>query len=128
MFIPEPITTVLPDGSVRHPIITICGSTKFPEELTAAVGELTHAGWLLFPVGVTPASRTIDDAKKVMLNDIHQQKIRMSDAIYVVNKDGYIGKSTAYEIRYAHLWKRSVYYMEGDGDHVNEHQRREEDL
>jgi len=116
MFIPNPVTTVLPDGSVRHPIITICGSTRFKDEIIAAVGELTHAGWLVFPVGVTDKSRVIDDAKKVLLNDIHEQKIRMSDAIYVVNKDGYIGKSTAYEIRYAQLWKRTVYYMEGGED------------
>lgn len=113
MFIPTPVNTVLPDGSVRHPIITICGSTRFKDEIIKAVGELTHAGWLVFPVGVTDKSRVIDEAKKVMLDDIHQQKIRLSDAIYVINKDGYIGKSTAYEIRYAKLWKRDVYYMEG---------------
>ncbi len=116
MFIPEPVATVLPDGSVRHPIITICGSTRFKEELIAVVGELTHAGWLVFPVGVTDKSRVIDDAKKVLLNDIHQQKIRTSDAIYVVNKDGYIGESTANEIRYAQLWLRPVYYMEGGAE------------
>lgn len=112
MYIPEPGIAVLPDGSVRHPVITICGSTRFRDELVTAVGELTHAGWLVFPVGVTDKSRVIDDQTKVLLNDIHQQKIRMSDAIYVVNKDGYIGKSTADEIRYATLWSRTVYYME----------------
>ena len=77
MFIPKPVTTVLPDGSVRHPVITICGSTRFKDELITAVGELTHAGWLVFPVGITEKSRVIDDAKKVLLNDIHQQKIRI---------------------------------------------------
>ena len=79
MFIPEPVATMLPDGSVRHPIITVCGSTRFKEELIAVVGELT-------------------------------------DAIYVVNKDGYIGESTANEIRYAQLWLRPVYYMEGGAE------------
>lgn len=114
MFIPKPVATVLPDGSVRHPIITICGSTRFKEEIYKVVGELTHEGWLVFPVGITEKSRAITDEKKVLLDDIHQQKIRMSDAIYVVNKDGYIGHSTANEIRYAQLWMRTVYYMEGD--------------
>lgn len=121
MFIPEPVPTVLPDGSVRHPVITVCGSTRFRDEIIAAVGELTYAGWLVFPVGLTDESHTIDDAKKVMFDDIHQQKIRMSEAIYVVNRDGYIGHSTANEIRYAELWSRQVYYMEGGESNADAH-------
>lgn len=113
MNIPTPVPTILPDGSVQHPVITICGSTRFKDEIITAVGELTHAGWLVFPIGITEESRVVDDQVKVLLNDIHQQKIRMSSAIYVVNKDGYIGESTANEIRYAQLWNRAIYYMEG---------------
>ena len=128
MFIPKAVTTVLPDGSVRHPVITICGSTRFKEELIRAVGELTHAGWLVFPVGVTEKSRVITPEIKTMLNDIHQQKIRMSEAVYVVNKDGYIGKSTSEEIRYAKLWKRTVYYMEGGEDNADENPGRTGDV
>ncbi|MCM1295222.1 MAG: hypothetical protein NC311_06745 [Muribaculaceae bacterium] len=127
MFIPKPVATVLPDGSVRHPVITICGSTRFKDEIIKAVGELTHAGWLVFPVGITEKSRVLDNATVVLLNDIHQQKIRMSDAIYVVNKDGYIGKSTANEIRYAELWMRTIYYMEGGETDVDANAGRKED-
>ena len=38
---------------------------------------------------------------KEMLDDIHKRKIDMADAIYVINKDGYIGSSTKSEIAYA---------------------------
>ena len=38
-----------------------------------------------------------------MLDDIHKRKIDMADAIYVINKDGYVGMSTQSEILYAAL-------------------------
>ena len=38
---------------------------------------------------------------KVMLDDLHKRKIDMSDEIYVINKNGYIGESTKSEIGYA---------------------------
>jgi hypothetical protein len=38
---------------------------------------------------------------KVMLDDIHKRKIYISDEIYVINKNGYIGESTKGEIEYA---------------------------
>ena len=31
---------------------------------------------------------------KIMLDDMHKEKIRMAQSIYVVNPGGYIGKST----------------------------------
>lgn len=49
-----------------------------------------------------------------MLDDIHKCKIDMADAIYVINKDGYVGKSTASEIKYAIIHGKQVIYMEDD--------------
>ena len=117
MYIPTAeIKTEPHSGRPMFPIITICGSTRFKDELIAVVGELTHAGWCVLPVGVTDESRVIDVDKKNMLNELHAQKIRMSQAIYVVNKGGYIGKSTAHEIAYAISVGCKVYHMEGDCD------------
>ena len=42
---------------------------------------------------------TIDT--KNMLDEMHRQKIDMSDEIYVINMNGYIGESTKSEIEYA---------------------------
>jgi hypothetical protein len=47
-----------------------------------------------------------------MLDDIHKRKIDMSDEIYVINKNGYIGESTKSEIEYAIKTGKKVDYLE----------------
>ena len=49
-----------------------------------------------------------------MLDDIHKRKIDMADAIYVINKDGYVGSSTRCEIGYAIKHGKQVIFMEDD--------------
>ena len=43
---------------------------------------------------------------------MHRQKIDMSDEIYVINFEGYIGESTEAEIEYAKLKGKRIYYLE----------------
>ena len=50
---------------------------------------------------------------KEMLDDMHKRKIDMADAIYVINKGGYIGDSTRSEIEYAKATGKPVNYLEG---------------
>jgi hypothetical protein len=57
---------------------------------------------------------SITDEQKVMLDDIHKRKIDMADAIYVINKDGYVGSSTRSEIQYAIRTGKQVIFMEDD--------------
>jgi len=57
---------------------------------------------------------TFTEEQKVMLDDIHKRKIDMSDAIYVINKDGYIGSSTRSEIQYAKRHGKQIILMEDD--------------
>ena len=47
-----------------------------------------------------------------MLDDMHKRKIDMADEIFVINKNGYIGSSTKYEIEYALKTNKKVNYME----------------
>ena len=47
-----------------------------------------------------------------ILGKIHRKKIDVSDAIYVVNIDGYIGNSTKNEIEYAKNNGKEVIYHE----------------
>lgn len=47
-----------------------------------------------------------------ILDKIHRTKIDISDAIYVVNIDGYIGSSTRNEIEYAIKNGKEVIYHE----------------
>ena len=49
---------------------------------------------------------------KEMLDDMHKRKIDMSDEIFVINVDGYIGESTKSEIEYANKMGKKISYLE----------------
>ena len=49
---------------------------------------------------------------KEMLDKMHKNKIDLSDAICVINKNGYIGQSTQSEIEYAKRHNKVIYYLE----------------
>ena len=53
---------------------------------------------------------------KMMLDDIHKKKISMSDSIYVINPQGYIGSSTWSEICYAWMLGKKIEFMETVSD------------
>jgi len=46
------------------------------------------------------------------MDALHFKKIEMADSIYIVNIGGYIGKSTAREIKYAEYLGKSISYFE----------------
>ncbi len=50
---------------------------------------------------------------KELLDDMHKRKIDMADTVFVINKDGYIGKSTESEIEYAKNQGKNIDYLEG---------------
>lgn len=54
----------------------------------------------------------ITDEVKIMLDDIHKRKIDLSDEIFVINKNGYIGSSTKSEIEYAIKTGKKIRYLE----------------
>lgn len=48
-----------------------------------------------------------------ILGRMHKEKIRLSDAIFVVNVDNYVGESTRSEIEFARsLNKEIIYYTD----------------
>ena len=99
----------------NYKVITLCGSTKFKEDFERVNRELTLMGNIVISVGCFGhAGDTFTDEQKVMLDDIHKRKIDMADAIYVINKDGYIGSSTRSEIQYALRTGKQIIYMEDD--------------
>ena len=53
----------------------------------------------------------IDLETKKMLDEMHKQKIDMSDEIYVINVGGYIGESTKNEIEYAKAKGKKIFYL-----------------
>ncbi len=99
--------------TTKPKVITLCGSTKFKNEFEQKNKELTLAGNIVISVGLFGHSGDIITAyQKLMLDDLHKRKIDMADAIYVINKDGYIGRSTLSEIKYAKAAGKEVMYME----------------
>ena len=102
-------------------IITLCGSTKFKKEFDYWNSRLTLGGWIVLAPGAFGhvesdeyISNLISE-NKYALDNMHLIKIGMSRAIFVVNKDGYIGKSTANEISHALKLKKEVFYMSNMG-------------
>lgn len=96
-------------------IITLCGSTRFRDEFMMVQRELTLAGNIVLSVGCFGHSGDkFTDEQKEMLDDMHKRKIDMADEIFVINKDRYIGSSTASEIAYAVKHGKKVNYLEDD--------------
>ncbi|GAA4879413.1 hypothetical protein GCM10023310_69470 [Paenibacillus vulneris] len=95
-------------------VITLCGSTKFKNEFNEQNRRLTLAGYVVISVGVFGHSDNIDltEKEKMMLDNVHLQKIDMADEICVINVGGYIGSSTKREIEYAISQGKIVNYYE----------------
>lgn len=97
-----------------YPVVTLCGSTRFKDDFIRVQKELTLAGYVVISVGVFghADNEQYSAGAKALLDDIHKQKIAMSDAIYVINRDGYIGESTQSEIEWAQDLGKEIWYME----------------
>lgn len=101
-------------------IVTLCGSTRFKTEFEEANAVFTHAGYVVLTVGSFPHAQGKGDKEAVwgeehaaLLDGLHKFKITMSDLVFVLNVDGYIGSSTKSEIAYAGELGVPVWYLEG---------------
>ena len=97
-------------------IITICGSMKFIQDMMEISEKVELQGnVVLMPVynPSRPNKEAFTSEEILMLDQMHREKIKLSDAILVVNVDGYIGSSTKSEIEYAKsLNKEIIYYTD----------------
>ncbi len=94
-------------------VITICGSMKFSNQMKQIAWDLeTKQGYAVIqPVYNDNFSAESDQVIK-NLGECHFRKIEISDAIYVVNINGYIGSSTQKEILFAKNMGKDVIYHE----------------
>lgn len=96
----------------KYNVITLCGSTRFKDEFMAVQKKLTLEGNIVISLGVFAHSGDIiSNEEKIMLDEMHKRKIDMSDEIFVINVDGYIGDSTRSEIEYAKLCGKKIRFM-----------------
>ncbi len=96
-------------------IITICGSYKFKKEMIEIAEKITLEGnCVLMPNELSrPNKESYTKEEATMIDKMHKEKIKLSDAILVTNINNYIGNSTQEEIEYAtKLNKEIIYYTD----------------
>ena len=94
-------------------IITVCGSYKFKKEMVEITEKLALEGnCMLTPIELTKSGKdAYTEEEALMLDKMHKEKIRISDAILVVNIDEYIGNSTKSEIEFAKSLNKEILYF-----------------
>ena len=99
----------------RAKIITICGSLKFMAEVQTIAERLELEGNCVLSITYpTKDKEDYTEEELEILGKLHKQKIIMSDAIYVVNINGYLGESTKSEISYARSIGKEVLSLVDD--------------
>lgn len=104
------------DSNHTFKVVTLCGSTRFRKEFAFSEKYLTLSGYIV--LNIAPFYKTYDnyfpEIDETVLNtfqEMHYQRIRMADIVYIIDPDHYIGDSTKKEIEYAKsLDKRIMYY------------------
>lgn len=96
-------------------VITLCGSYKFRDEMIKIGEEMTLAGnCVIMPNDLSRSGKDSYSSEEIkIIGGMHKEKIRLSDAILVVDVGGYIGDSTKGEILFAkELGKEILYYSD----------------
>ena len=96
-------------------VITVCGSLRFKKEMMEISEKMELQGnCMLTPIYPTKDDKdAYTDEEVIMLDKMHKEKIKLSDAILVVNVNNYIGSSTKSEIEFAkELGKEILYYTD----------------
>lgn len=94
-------------------VITICGSMRYSKKMIKIAEELElKEGYAVIQCVYNVDGQKYEGIDASILDKIHRKKIDISDAIYVVNINGYIGESTRKEIEYANNNGKEVIYHE----------------
>ncbi len=93
-------------------VITVCGSYKFKKEMMEITEKMTLEGnCMLTPIELSRENKeTYTEDEALTIGKMHKEKIKLSDAILVVNVNGYIGNSTNSEIEYAKSLNKEILY------------------
>ena len=102
----------------RPEIVCLCGSTRFVDTFNEWRKKLTLEGKIVLAIEIVTTQSRDEDPQHVnpemkkMLDELHLRKIDLSDTVMILNVDGYIGESTANEIRYAMVCHKNIVYLE----------------
>jgi hypothetical protein len=93
----------------KFPIVTICGSLRYWDEMIQLAAYLTATGSIvLMPYVADYAGGKSADATKEMLDRMHLVKIDMAETVYIVGS--HIGESTQRELEYAEKQCKIILY------------------
>jgi hypothetical protein len=98
------LTTEARRGSMKK--LHVCGSFRFTREMEGLENALKEEN-IQFQVSKKTDSRGILGCLK---------KVDAADVVYVVNPQGYIGRSVSVDIGYAYAKKKSIYVMHAVDD------------
>lgn len=91
--------------------VTVCGSMRFAESMKNIAFELeTRHNINVIQCIYNESEKIITESEKENIVKAHYRKIDISDAIYVVDIDGYIGQSVKEEIEYAKSKGKEIIY------------------
>ena len=100
-------------NKTKPKVVTLCGSTRFKDKFFEVAKELTCEGYIvLAPFHFRHCGDIITPKLSELLYSLHIKKIEISDEIYVINVNGYIGESTEKEIEYAKATSKKIRYLE----------------
>ncbi len=90
---------------------TICGSMRYEKEMRKIAYLLeAEKGYNILQCTYSDIDMKTDFEAVRKLEEAHLKKIFLSDGIYVVNIDGYIGESVQKEIEFAKKHGKDVLY------------------
>ena len=99
-------------------IVTLCGSMRFKNEMKK-IGYIleTKYDMCVLQCVYNDDGMELGEKERTALNLAHFKKIEVSDAVYVVNLQGYIGEQTKKEIAFAEsLGREIIFHTEFKGD------------
>jgi hypothetical protein len=97
---------------MKREIITLCGSTRFMKEFKEVERALTLEGKIPLPPAIYGKAEDIEYPEELSkhLFDLHLDKIRISNGIFVIDVEGKLGDSTKKEIEFAIKNKKTIKY------------------
>ena len=100
---------------MKRKTVTLCGSMRFQDRIWEIAEHLElERGFVVLGIIPYVLNRNLTEREKALLGELHRAKIALSDAIFVVNVNGYIGESVRREIEYALSLGKEIMYLENN--------------
>ncbi len=111
------VRTLEAEKKGKTKIVCLCGSTRFMQAFFDAGWDFTLKGYIVLSVGVCKhaehhGAEALGGNVAEKLDELHLRKIDLADEVFVLNVDGYLGKSTIKEIEYAIDKNKPISYLE----------------